>query len=248
MPVTTVPALNGVTARERIGSALAVLVLHLGLALLLLAGLGVELAPRPEKALAVFDLPAPTPPPVIPEPRSAARSKPKGRAAPPAPRAAPKPVVAPPLVLPDPPPLLAAPVAGSGTQAAAGAADMLGPGTGAGGSGDGLGAGGAGNGTGGGGGIAVPARRVAGRISDRDYPRNALRARIQGDVTLRITVGADGRVAACDIARSSDNAELDDTTCRLVRSRFRYRPAQDAQGRAVSDMHGWLQRWWLEPR
>lgn len=62
---------------------------------------------------------------------------------------------------------------------------------------------------------------------------------------VRFTVGTDGRAGGCTVMRSSGNAELDATTCRLIERRFRFDPARDTQGRLVSDVKGWEQVWWL---
>ena len=234
------------TRRERIASALGVAALHAGLGYLLVVGFGVELPRRPDTSLALFDVPVrPPPPQVEPLPRPTAHAVPEGRAAPPALRAAPKPVVAPPPTVPLPPsPVAAAPVAARGSDASAGAAPTIGPGIGAGGSGDGPGRGGRGEGAGGPA-LARRASRVSGELRNSDYPRAAVRARAQGDVIATLLIDRDGLVAACRVVRSSGSADLDATTCRLVRERFRYRPALDAQGRPVPDEVGWRQSWWL---
>lgn len=233
--------------RARLVSATAVALLHLGVAYLLLLGLSVDLPRRTDRALALFDLTAPVPPedpaPPPPPPRAA---DPQGRAAPPNLRAAPKPIAAPPSPVPlPPPPVLAAPVAGLGDQAAAGAAAAPGPVAGAGGAGEGLGGGGLGDGAGGTD-VARPARRLSGELRNADYPRAAVRARAQGDVVAHLSIDPDGLVAECRVARSSGSADLDATTCRLIRERFRYRPALDAEGRPVADQLGWRQSWWLD--
>ena len=141
----------------------------------------------------------------------------------------------------------AAPIAGTGPDISAGASAQPGPGTGAGGVGTGTGSGGTGTGTGRGG-IATRARHVSGRIDDRDYPRTAYRDRTEGVVSARLTIATDGRVSRCVVTRSSGNAELDETTCRLIERRFRYEPARDAAGKVVVSEMGWRQSWWLEPR
>ena len=63
---------------------------------------------------------------------------------------------------------------------------------------------------------------------------------------LGFEIGADGRVKQCTVIQSSGHADLDATTCRLIKQRFRYRPARDARGNAVPDVKGWKQTWWLE--
>jgi protein TonB len=145
---------------------------------------------------------------------------------------------------------VAAPVAGQGDKASAGAADVPGPGTGSGGIGTGLGSGNQGTGTGGGGGggaMGIRARWIRGRIYDSDYPRRAYNAGIGGTVYLRFVVEPDGRVGRCSVTRSSGNRDLDSTTCRLIQSRFLYRPARDAQGRPVAETVRGEHVWEVEP-
>ncbi|HEY0027772.1 MAG TPA: energy transducer TonB [Allosphingosinicella sp.] len=72
-------------------------------------------------------------------------------------------------------------------------------------------------------------------FSDADYPADALRAEAQGRVEVRLHIGADGIVSACDVIASSNFASLDSTTCRVLTERARFRPARDAAGKAVSD-------------
>ncbi|WP_166041008.1 energy transducer TonB, partial [Sphingosinicella sp. YJ22] len=105
-----------------------------------------------------------------------------------------------------------------------------------------------GSGAGGSGGGASRARHMSGQIVRRDYPRAAVEARAEGRVETRFTVGTDGRVSNCRVTRSSGNAALDQTTCRLIEQRFRWTPARDAQGRPVAEERGWQQTWWLERR
>jgi protein TonB len=47
---------------------------------------------------------------------------------------------------------------------------------------------------------------------------------------VRFLVHTDGRPRDCVVTRSSGNPVLDETTCRLIEQRFRYRPARDASG------------------
>lgn len=65
------------------------------------------------------------------------------------------------------------------------------------------------------------------------YPAAARRAGAEGIVSVRVTVGADGRVADCQVTASSGNADLDSTTCRLAKRNGRFQPAKDASGAAV---------------
>ncbi|HMJ92675.1 MAG TPA: energy transducer TonB, partial [Allosphingosinicella sp.] len=158
-------------------------------------------------------------------------------------------IVAPKPKIPVPTPLPAAPIAGQGSVEAAGAASVPGPGTGRGGQGIGLGSGtrGTGTGGGGGGGLGTRARYLSGGIRDSDYPRSAIEARKSGTVHLSFTVAPTGRVSACRVTRSSGSRALDETTCRLIMQRFRYRPARDGAGRPVADTIGGEHVWELGP-
>lgn len=238
-------------SKDRLIPAAGVLALHAALFYALLTGLAGQLVTAAGDRMKVFDVAAPPPPPRIEEApvpeRSSAEAE--GEAAPPNLRADPAPIAAPEprIRIERPPPVTAAPVAASGTAPSAGAAEQPGPGTGAGGMGNGLGSGGSGNGAGGGG-RGAGARLVSGRIVNADFPRTASNAGAQGSVTAHLTIGTDGRVINCRVAKSSGNADLDATTCRLIRERFRYTPARDASGNAVTDLVGWRQDWWFAPR
>ncbi len=212
----------------------------------LIAGLGLSVPTLVRETIGVIALPAPTPP----DPRVAApekpADKPSGAASPPNRDARAAAVLAPKPTLPqpDPPPVAAAPKPGDGDAASAGAAPVAGPGSGAGGQGNGLGAGRSGTGSGGG---TRPVWR-SGTIADRDYPKAARRAKVGGEVEVRFTVELTGRVTRCRTTRSSGDASLDTTTCRLIEERFRFKPATDSAGRPVASDYGWHQSWWLERR
>ncbi|WP_448658607.1 energy transducer TonB [Sphingomonas sp. CJ99] len=228
----------------RIGGGIAAAIAGLGLIAAVVVGLRVSGVVEAGGALDVFDVAIPPPPPPAPVPAAEpVMGEAEGAAAPPALRARPKAVVAPPVPRPRPAPIAAPPIAGEGNQASAGASDRAGPGTGAGGSGNGTGSGGTGTGTGSGGGGL---KRVAGSISNRDYPASAYRAGAGGRVIVTLDVDARGRVTGCAVMRSSGTQALDDATCTLARKRFRYTPARDADGRAVAGQAGYRQDWWLE--
>jgi len=234
--------------RERLGSAFCALAL-VGLLVLMLAhGLGVRLNVVPTPAMQLVDFALPPPPP--PEPEIAPKPRPRtpkeeGKAAPPnlVSRAT---EVATPVKTPLPQPMPAATTPAQGSDASLGNAPIAGPGTGAGGTGNGTGSGGRGNGAGGGGGTAL--RLLEGDITGRDYPRAAARAGAQGTAGLRFTVGVNGRVTDCQVTRSSGNADLDETTCRLIKKRFRYAPSRDATGRPYADVVTGEQEWVLYDR
>ena len=84
---------------------------------------------------------------------------------------------------------------------------------------------------------ARPASPLQSLINIADYPPSALREREQGTPRFRLTVGPDGRVTGCVILVSSGSPALDSTTCRVLRSRARFTPAVDANGRPVEDQY-----------
>lgn len=228
--------MTGTRRTERIVAWALVLALHSAACWWLLAPDEAVPGATPGASLATFDIPPPAPasPPPLPAADDAGRSSVRApaRTANPTPLAAPPVIIVPPSV-----PLLAAPVAGSGIGAQAdGAATSDGNGSGAEGAGAGAGAGAAG----------TPARLIRGVIRARDYPAAERRARIDGVVTVRFTVTLDGRAIACRTMRSSGNAALDATTCRLIEQRFGYAPARDANGAPHAEERGWEQRWWID--
>lgn len=211
--------------RQRAAAGVAALAIHALLGAALIYGLAVRQGalPTPQEALTTLDFtPPPPPPPPAPERTESAAAPaapaPEGRKGDALPREAPAAAI--PL---NPQP--AAPRAGEGRDTSDGAGTR----------GTGPGAGGQGAGTGGGGdgGVATPARRIAGALNDRDYPREAEDAGLTGTVGISFRVRTDGRVDRCAVVRSSGHALLDGLTCRLFTDRFRFRPATDAAGAAV---------------
>ncbi|WP_294240055.1 energy transducer TonB [uncultured Sphingomonas sp.] len=233
--------------RDRLRAAIPTGLIVGAMGYALVVGLGfVPPLPVTTEALNSFDVKPPAPPPPRIQPKRVQTHRPRGAAAPPNLRSQATEVVAPPpvVVLPPVSPVVVAPVAGTGVQASQGASDKPGPGTGAGGIGNGRGSGGAGDGDGYG--DDTPPRRIKGRIKDSDYPEAAAEAGASGSVTVRYFVNVDGRVSGCVVTRSSGNAALDETTCRLIEQRYRYDPSRDADGRPVRSIIVVSQDWVLE--
>jgi protein TonB len=93
-----------------------------------------------------------------------------------------------------------------------------------------------------------PARaraNLASYVSDEDYPTSAVRSEEQGTTRFRLAVGPDGRVADCTVTGSSGSSALDSATCRLMKSRARFTPARDSDGKATSDSVASTIRWVL---
>lgn len=94
---------------------------------------------------------------------------------------------------------------------------------------------------------AAVARGNIGQYFTRDsYPPSALRDGAQGRVAVALTIGADGRVADCSVSSGSGNSALDDTTCRIFRSRVRYTPAKDTNGAPMQSTTRTAVTWRLE--
>jgi len=220
----------------RMKAGLGVAGLHVVLGLAFINGLGFEVIAPKSDNLRVFNVRVPPPPEEVPVAET--EETPEGEAAPPNLKAEPAPVVTPPprVRLPVPPVLATTP--------SRGASDIAGPGSGSGGIGTGTGSGGQGTGTGSGGGRR--AQRVTGAFTRGDYERIAGRERLQGTVYVSFVVAADGSVSGCRVSRSSGHPALDEATCRIIESRFRYRPAANAQGQPISSTlftdFSWLPR------
>jgi periplasmic protein TonB len=233
---------------DRLKSAAAVLLIHAFASLAILSAFDVSAGTLVTKALNnlnVINIPVPAvvaddkPKLATPDPEGAASAANIKKSS--APFEAPKPLVK----IPPRKPLPAAPKAGKGRDNDAGTAETPGTGTGAGGVGSGFGSGNGGDGTGGGG-VASRAKLISGRIKNSDYPKSATTAKQGGTVTAHFTVGTDGRASNCRVVKSSGNADIDATTCRLIEQRFRYEPARNRAGQPITDVTGWQQSWWLE--
>ncbi len=230
--------------RRRGISAVATFVVEGAVIALLLLGTEATTRPSPDDALKTFDVIPRVPPPERFKPKPARSHRREGAASPPNLRSKATEIVAPLPIVPVivPPLVIAAKVAGLSAQSTSGAAPVAGPGTGAGGVGNGTGSGGAGDGNGDGG-EGSPPRWRKGRLKDSDYPKEAGEAGVSGTVTVRYLVMEDGHVSDCEIIKSSGNGALDETTCRLIRERFRFDPSRDAAGRPVPaylrENHSW---------
>ncbi len=236
-----------ISRQDRAKAAAGAASLQVLLGLALISGFAVSNPERAREALKIFAIAAPQPPPPIREPArrpEQRRNRPEG-GSPPNLRARPTEVVAPKpaILLPVPTPIPAAETPGPGSASWAGAADVPGPGTGTGGSGRGTGTG-DGDGDGEGGGAMTPPRRIRGSLRDSDYPAGVGEAGIGGSVEVLYRVGVDGLVSDCRVVRSSGSRVLDDTTCRLIERRFRFRPSLDARGRPIAsriiENHEWV--------
>jgi protein TonB len=137
--------------------------------------------------------------------------------------------------------VVAAPKPFVGDEASTGATRLHGPGTGAGGLGNGTGSGGSGEGEGGG---ETPPRWKSGKIKQSDFSNVAHDLRVSGTgsatfaVSVVYTVEPNGRATDCTATRASGNASFDQTVCRLIEERMRFKPMFDRDGRPVPSRMG----------
>jgi TonB family protein len=82
-------------------------------------------------------------------------------------------------------------------------------------------------------------------ISSADYPAEALRQRIEGNVGVELSVSPAGSVSQCRVTRPSGSALLNARTCEIVRARARFVPARDTAGQAVTDVVEGVVHWAL---
>jgi len=84
--------------------------------------------------------------------------------------------------------------------------------------------------------LAKPAkavRKLEGVFSGNDYPPDAVQDNASGRARVRILVDTSGRATDCLILASSGHSSLDAATCRILRSRARFHPAEDVDGNRV---------------
>ena len=226
--------------RARIAIAAVVLAGHVAMLIGLVAAfapnLGRQVVARGLAAVEITSPPPPPPPPPQTERRATIIARrPPAPAAPAPAAAAALPLAAPAPLIPLAIPTFAAPVAGNGIGLSAGA----------GGAGQGQGGRGTGSGPGGGGiGIAGDPVKTGGGIDlARDYDPATRALRLGDYVVIELAVGPDGVPTGCTVTRPSGDAAANALTCRLAVARFRFRPAHDADGRAVAGTYGWKQVW-----
>ncbi len=92
---------------------------------------------------------------------------------------------------------------------------------------------------------AVQVQPVSSLFATEDYPQAAVRAGEQGTTEVGLTIASDGRVAKCQVLKSSGSAALDDATCTIYQARARFTPARDSNGRPATDYTTTRVRWAL---
>ena len=236
---------SNLNTRDKGGAIAAVAAIHVALlsAFLHLSG-RVDFG-DPQRVLRVFDVKEvpPPPPPQREVPKPAERQqKPKEEEAAAAPenvKSQATPVVAPKprIQLPVPVPVTPSETPNEGAAPTQGAGERPGQGTGAGGTGTGTGTGGGGEG-----GYAQGPRLLTPVLRGRDFSRALLDQWPRNTPAfLRLRIDANGRVLQCIVDRGSGVPAIDSELCRLVQTRFRYRPAVNRNGGAVAGWTGYVQ-------
>jgi protein TonB len=67
-------------------------------------------------------------------------------------------------------------------------------------------------------------------VTDKGYPKEALRKGHEGIVKFTVDVTAEGKAENCRIIGSSGWPELDEATCTELVKRAHFKPATDSQG------------------
>jgi TonB family protein len=81
--------------------------------------------------------------------------------------------------------------------------------------------------------VPTPRAPLQTYVTPADYPAGLPRSAAR-PVEVALVAGPDGRVTECRIVASSGASQLDNATCRLLRSRVNFLPARNAAGSAVS--------------
>ncbi|QIK96312.1 energy transducer TonB [Sphingomonas sp. HDW15A] len=87
---------------------------------------------------------------------------------------------------------------------------------------------------------------LQGLIRNDDYPPNAIENDEQGTVSVVLTIGTNGRVSDCSVSGSSGSRTLDSTTCRILKSRAKFTPAQDSSGNPTTGTFRQSIKWVLQ--
>ena len=82
-----------------------------------------------------------------------------------------------------------------------------------------------------------PIGNVGKWVTFSDYPSDALRKGAQSIVHFRLSVGEDGKVTDCYIQGGTEGESFQDTVCRTIKKRARFKPALDADGRPLASYY-----------
>jgi protein TonB len=83
----------------------------------------------------------------------------------------------------------------------------------------------------------APSNGPSGWVTTEDYPRIALTRGWEGSLSYQLDVSPAGRVEDCRVTSSTGYDVLDQTACRQITRRARFRPATDQRGADVSGIY-----------
>lgn len=92
---------------------------------------------------------------------------------------------------------------------------------------------------------ANPVESLRSLFSPDDYPRAAQLKGETGRTKVRLMIDETGAVTACALTRPSGSPTLDETACRLMLKRARFRPALDVHGKPISSVYVTSIEWLL---
>lgn len=92
---------------------------------------------------------------------------------------------------------------------------------------------------------AIPTRDPSTWINPNDYPFSSAANGEEGIVEFELHVSDNGRVARCDIVSSSGYSNLDRTTCRLIKTRARFRQTYSLGAKSPSAVYSGAYEWIL---
>jgi TonB family protein len=87
-----------------------------------------------------------------------------------------------------------------------------------------------------------PALQIGGSISERDYPKDALKRGIEGDVQVSFLVSAKGKVENCKGYSPDSDQNLVSGSCEVV-NRFKFRPARAENGNQIDEQRSQSFAW-----
>lgn len=94
----------------------------------------------------------------------------------------------------------------------------------------------------------VPLGRPGEWATDLDYPLDAIAKGIESDVHFRLSIDAAGKISDCVIQDPFPPLGFAELTCRLLRSRARFRPASDSSGKPIASFYASAVRWRIPRR
>ena len=80
-------------------------------------------------------------------------------------------------------------------------------------------------------------------IDDKDYPKSAIKNRVEGRLRVLLSITPKGRVDQCKIAHSTGSSQLDGLGCRLIMKRARFDPALNGLGQPTRSWYYFSMRW-----